>query len=30
MQPDFFDLDKHHIKLDERDPLIQLNPLIDW
>lgn len=30
MQPGFFDLDNRHIKLDERDPLIELNKLIDW
>lgn len=30
MQPSFFDLDNRHRKLDERDPLICLNKLIDW
>lgn len=30
MQPSFFDLDKRHLKLDERDPLLHLNKLIDW
>jgi hypothetical protein len=30
MQPGFFDLDNRHQKLDEKDPLIQLNQLIDW
>jgi IS5 family transposase len=30
IQSSFFDLDKRHRKLDEKDPLIQLNQLIDW
>lgn len=30
MQPGFFDLDERHHKLNERDPLIHLNELIDW
>jgi len=30
MQSGFFDLDKRHQKLNERDPLISLNSLIDW
>ncbi len=30
MQSGFFDLDKRHRKLDEKDPLIHLNHLIDW
>lgn len=30
MQSSFFDLDKRHLKLDERDPLLHLNKLIDW
>ena len=30
MQPGFFDLENRHRKLDEKDPLIQLNQLIDW
>ena len=30
MQPSFFDLENRHRKLDEKDPLIQLNQLIDW
>ncbi|MCO4320246.1 IS5 family transposase [Aliidiomarina quisquiliarum] len=30
MQPSFFDLDDRHRKLNERDPLIFLNKLIDW
>lgn len=30
MQPSFFDLDDRHGKLNERDPLIHLNALIDW
>lgn len=29
-QPGFFDLDDRHKKLDEKDPLIRLNKLIDW
>lgn len=29
-QPGFFDLDDRHKKLNERDPLIRLNELIDW
>ena len=30
MQPSFFDLDNRHLKLNEKDPLIQLNKLVDW
>ena len=30
IQPGFFDLDNRHRKLDEKDPLIHLNQLIDW
>jgi len=30
MQTSFFDLDDRHRKLNERDPLITLNGLIDW
>ena len=30
MQPSFFDLDDRHQKLNERDPLVSLNRLIDW
>lgn len=30
MQPSFFDLDDRHKKLNERDPLVSLNQLIDW
>lgn len=30
MQPSFFDLDNRHQKLDERDPLVSLNRMIDW
>lgn len=30
MQPSFFDLDNRHKKLNERDPLVMLNQLIDW
>lgn len=30
MQPGFFDLDMRHRKLNERDPLVTLNQLIDW
>ena len=30
IQSGFFDLDKRHRKLDEKDPLIHLNQLIDW
>ena len=26
----FFDLDNRHEKLNERDPLVMLNKLIDW
>ena len=29
-QPGFFDLDDRYKKLDERDPLVNLNQLIDW
>jgi len=29
-QPGFFDLSKRLYKLNEKDPLIQLNALIDW
>lgn len=30
MQSGFFDLDNRDIKINERDPLIELNKLIDW
>jgi IS5 family transposase len=30
MQSSLFDLEKRHRKLDKKDPLIQLNQLIDW
>jgi hypothetical protein len=30
IQPGFFDLENRHRKLDEKDPLIDLNQLIDW
>lgn len=30
MQPGFFDLDERHNKLNERDPLVHLNDLVDW
>lgn len=30
MQTSFFDLDDRHKKLNERDPLVTLNQLIDW
>jgi IS5 family transposase len=30
MQPSFFDLDNRHRKLNERDPLVHLDTLIDW
>ena len=29
-QPGFFDLDKRYAKLNERDPLVKLNQIIDW
>jgi transposase, IS5 family len=29
-QTSFFDLDDRHKKLNERDPLVSLNELIDW
>ena len=29
-QPGFFDLDERYAKLNERDPLVKLNPIIDW
>ncbi len=30
LQPSFFDLDDRQKKLDEKDPLVHLNQLIDW
>lgn len=30
MQPSFFDLSNRHHKLNERDPLVTLNQLVDW
>src|SRR5690554_1381493 len=30
MQPSFFDLANRHRKLDERDPLVHLDALVDW
>ena len=29
-QPGLFDLDKRYARLNERDPLVKLNPIIDW
>ena len=29
-QPGFFDLDERYAKLNERDPLVKLNQIIDW
>ena len=29
-QTGFFDLDERYAKLNERDPLVKLNPIIDW
>ena len=29
-QPGFFDLDERYAKLNERDPLVKLNRIIDW
>ena len=29
-QPGFFDLDEHYARLNERDPLVKLNQIIDW
>ena len=29
-QPGFFDLDERYTKLNERDPLVKLNQIIDW
>lgn len=29
-QPGFFDLDERYAKLNERDPLVKLNHIIDW
>ena len=29
-QPGFFDLDERYARLNERDPLVKLNPIIDW
>ena len=29
-QPGFFDLDERYAKLNERDQLVKLNPIIDW
>ena len=26
----FFDLDERYARLNERDPLVKLNPIIDW
>ncbi|WP_366523372.1 transposase [uncultured Microbulbifer sp.] len=30
MQPNFFDFKNRHHKLNERDPLTELNRLVDW
>ena len=29
-QPGFFDLDERYTRLNERDPLVKLNQIIDW
>ena len=29
-QPGFFDLDERYARRNERDPLVKLNPIIDW
>ena len=29
-QPGFFDLDERYARLNERDPLVKLNQIIDW
>ena len=29
-QPGLFDLDERYARLNERDPLVKLNPIIDW
>ena len=29
-QPGFFDLNERYARLNERDPLVKLNPIIDW
>ena len=29
-QPGCFDLDERHARLNERDPLVKLNQIIDW
>ena len=29
-QPGFFHLDERYAKLNERDPLVKLNQIIDW
>ena len=29
-QPGFFDLDECYARLNERDPLVKLNRIIDW
>ena len=29
-QRGFFDLDESYARLNERDPLVKLNPIIDW
>ena len=29
-QPEFLDLDERYARLNERDPLVKLNPIIDW
>ena len=29
-QPGFFDLDERYAKLNERNPLVKLNRIIDW
>ena len=29
-QPGFFDLDERYARLNKRDPLVKLNPIIDW
>ena len=29
-QPGFFDVDERYARLNERDTLVKLNPIIDW
>ena len=29
-QPGCFDLDERYVRLNERDPLVKLNQIIDW